>query len=79
MLIAIQELLPLAENRNCARHIYANFRKTWKSAQLKALFWQACKSGTPEEFDNVMTELKGYTPDGADWLMNHGPMTWSRA
>ena len=51
---AIRELLPQAEHRCCARHIYANFRKKHNGANLKSLFWRAAKSGTTEEFDDVM-------------------------
>lgn len=53
---AIKKLFPSAEHRCCARHVY--FRKKFSDIEFKSYFWQVCKSGTPEEFNHVMGELK---------------------
>ncbi|CAI9302433.1 unnamed protein product [Lactuca saligna] len=44
LLQAVTELLPYVEHRQCARHIYANFRKKYIGLELKNLFWEAAKS-----------------------------------
>ncbi|XP_050235062.2 uncharacterized protein LOC126683258 [Mercurialis annua] len=51
---AIKSVVPFAEHRNCARHIYANWKKNHKGAELKRLFWKAVNTPNPLEFDNVM-------------------------
>ncbi|XP_078447622.1 uncharacterized protein LOC144716378 [Wolffia australiana] len=59
---AVAGLLPNAEQRNCARHIYANWRKKRHSSDiLRNLFWKAVKtfiSNKPkcEVIDNNMSE-----------------------
>ncbi|GJT11325.1 hypothetical protein Tco_0858367 [Tanacetum coccineum] len=46
---AVKELLPHAEHRLCARHIYVNFKKKWNGLHYKSLFWGAAAS-TLESF-----------------------------
>ncbi|XP_050218110.1 uncharacterized protein LOC126668921 [Mercurialis annua] len=39
---AIEEALPQAEHRWCARHIYANWSKDFRGGELKQKFWKLC-------------------------------------
>ncbi|GKB86187.1 60S ribosomal protein L34 [Tanacetum coccineum] len=41
---AVKNLLSFAEHRQCARHIYANFKKKWNGLHFKSLFWGAAAS-----------------------------------
>ena len=51
-------LLPHAEHRNCARHIYANWKKKGHSnEELKVLFWKAVKCITQQEFQGIMQRM----------------------
>ena len=51
-------LLPHAEHRNCARHIYANWKKKGHSnEELKVLFWKAVKCTTHQEFKGIMRRM----------------------
>lgn len=53
-------MLPRAEHRCCARHIYANWKKNHPGNVLKAMFWKAAKSSTVEEFNKIMLRpMKG--------------------
>ncbi|KAM7526282.1 hypothetical protein LguiA_016184 [Lonicera macranthoides] len=70
---AIRKLLPQADHRCCARHIYANFRKQQNGAKFKSLFWRAAKSGTPEEFDDVIKEIKKLSKDAHKYLIEQKP------
>ncbi|KAM7507495.1 hypothetical protein LguiA_017948 [Lonicera macranthoides] len=47
--------------------------------QLKALFWQASKSTTPEEFETVMEEIKKVYKEACKHLRTHNPKLWSKA
>ncbi|KAL0324834.1 UNVERIFIED_CONTAM: hypothetical protein Sradi_5052700 [Sesamum radiatum] len=40
----INDVVPHAINRRCARHIYANFRNQFAGTALKRYFWQAARS-----------------------------------
>jgi len=55
---AVKAYLPLAEHRLCARHVYANLRKTYKGMQFRKLFWAIAKSTTEVEFEKNMQLMK---------------------
>ncbi|KAJ9542857.1 hypothetical protein OSB04_029363 [Centaurea solstitialis] len=76
---AVKDVLPLAEHRQCARHVYSNFRKKFNGIEYRSLFWAASKAGTPEEFERVMQEIKDLSRQAYDDLMERQPSTWSRA
>ena len=50
LLQAVTKLLPYVEHRQCARYIYANFRKKYIGLELKNLFWEAAKSIVEGDF-----------------------------
>ncbi|XP_078430503.1 uncharacterized protein LOC144702363 [Wolffia australiana] len=56
---SVAGLLPNAEHRNCARHIYANWKKKGHSTDiLRNLFWKAVKCTTREGFQRVIGQMK---------------------
>ena len=60
---AVSYLLPHAEHRNCARHIFANWRKKGHSTEaLRALFWKAVKCTTHEDFTRIMRQMSTLKP-----------------
>lgn len=77
----MKELLPMVEHMCYYRHIYANMRNIPNciEGELKALFWQTCKSGTPAEFDNLMLEINAISPGAHTYLREHNPSTYARA
>ena len=79
ILNAVQKWAPSAEHRNCARHIYANWRKKFKNKEWQKKFWHCAKAPCPSLFNIVRARLAKYTPDGAQALMNTDPAHWSRA
>ncbi|TXG60499.1 hypothetical protein EZV62_015072 [Acer yangbiense] len=48
-----------ANSRYSARHIYANFRLTYKVDYLKKLFWRASRSSNVFDFKETMDEIGG--------------------
>lgn len=77
---AVAELLPLAEHRNCARHIYENFYKNFTGVNLKLNFWIAARAGTEAEWKIPMAAIKRVTPRGYLYLTEtHNPKYWARA
>ncbi|GKD76894.1 hypothetical protein Tco_1339515 [Tanacetum coccineum] len=55
---AVREWLPLAEHRQCARHIYANLKKSWPGLHFKSLFWGAASATLKHVFDEKMKLLR---------------------
>lgn len=71
--------MPYSEHRQCARHIYENFRKTFSGVEFRNLFWKASKASYPAWFNSVMDEIKEANPNAHTYLIEKEPKTWSRA
>lgn len=76
---AIDVILPRAEQRCCARHICANWKKNHPRTALKNLFWMAARATTQEEYFMHMDEIKGISPLAHADLLKTEPKYWSRA
>ncbi|GJT81344.1 hypothetical protein Tco_1055686 [Tanacetum coccineum] len=76
---AVKELLPHAEHRLCARHIYANFKKKWNGLHYKSLFWGVATSTLEVYFKHKMELIKNIDPLAYDRLMERDPKAWCRA
>ncbi|GJV77428.1 hypothetical protein Tco_1509012 [Tanacetum coccineum] len=76
---AVREWLPLAEHRQCARHIYANLKKSWPGLHFKSLFWGAASATLKHVFDEKMKLLSNLNEHAHKWLVERDPNTWSRA
>ncbi|WOL20552.1 hypothetical protein Cni_G29357 [Canna indica] len=59
---AIKQRIPAAEHRNCARHVYANWKKKHGGLALKSLFWRAVKCKVESDFQRVLNELQATSP-----------------
>nr|GEV73154.1 pentatricopeptide repeat-containing protein [Tanacetum cinerariifolium] len=75
----VKEIMPLAEHRQCARHIYEGFRKQFGGVEFRLLFWAASKATYPQLFQKIMEKIKRANPKAHDYMMKKDPKTWSRA
>ncbi|KAG5627977.1 hypothetical protein H5410_013195 [Solanum commersonii] len=50
----IDGLLPKAQHRWCARHIEANWSRSWSGVQVKKMFWWSAWSTYEEEFNDQL-------------------------
>ncbi|XP_047978418.1 uncharacterized protein LOC125220303 [Salvia hispanica] len=55
---AVKEIISMAEHINCARNIYANWKKTHKGPALKQLFWKLLRSTYMQEYVGACRELE---------------------
>ena len=78
ILNAVQKWALDAEHRNCARHIYANWRKKFKKEWQKK-FWACAKAPCVTLFNLAKARLAKDTQAGAQAIMNIDPHHWSRA
>ncbi|XP_078438200.1 uncharacterized protein LOC144708658 [Wolffia australiana] len=77
---AVAGLLPNAEHRNCARHIYENWRKKGHSTNiLRNLFWKAVKCTKREGFQSVIRQMKTLKAEAAQDLLEVGVQNFCRA
>ncbi|GJV91429.1 pentatricopeptide repeat-containing protein [Tanacetum coccineum] len=76
---AVKEVMPYAEHRQCARHIYEGFRKLYSGVEFRLLFWVAAKATYPGLFNKIMEKIKRANPNAYDYLLKKEPKTWSRA
>ncbi|XP_023733916.2 uncharacterized protein LOC111881756 [Lactuca sativa] len=79
LLESVKDILPHVEHRNCARHIYANFRKAFTGVEYKKLFWAASMSCTEADFKMNMESIKKLSPSTYEYLMSKQLETWCRA
>ncbi|KAK6787477.1 hypothetical protein RDI58_016002 [Solanum bulbocastanum] len=63
---AIQDLLPAAEHKMCARHILANWAKDWKGLQRRQQFWRIAKSSFESQLRNNVEKMKCLGPKKND-------------
>ncbi|CAI9268898.1 unnamed protein product [Lactuca saligna] len=70
---AVKERVPDAEHRQCARHIYANFKKKFIGAEYKKLLWRATKATTIHRFEGIMKEISLIDIQAYDHLMERDP------
>lgn len=79
ILNTVDKWAPSAEHRNCARHIYANWRKKYKKKEWQKKWWRCAKSPCPMLFNLARAKLAQVTRDGAQAVLNSNPSHWSRA
>ena len=48
---SVNEIVPQAEHRMCATHIYANWRKEHRDKKLQKMFWACAKSSDRTQFN----------------------------
>lgn len=79
ILAGVEKWAPMAEHRNCARHIYANWRKKFKKKEWKKKWWRCAKAPCLMLFNLARAKLAQATKEGAQALLNTDPSHWSRA
>ncbi|KAK4409571.1 hypothetical protein Sango_0030100 [Sesamum angolense] len=72
----INEVVPHAINRRCARHIYANFRSQFAGTALKRYFWQAVRSYSAAGFNFALYKIKELKPAAYEWLLKIPAEMW---
>ncbi|GKB13076.1 pentatricopeptide repeat-containing protein, partial [Tanacetum coccineum] len=76
---AVKELMPHAEHRQCARHIYEGFRKHYSGDVFRQLFWVDSKATYPGMLNKIMEKIKRANPKAYDYVVKKEPKTWSMA
>ncbi|XP_059315963.1 uncharacterized protein LOC132066764 [Lycium ferocissimum] len=51
------ELLPNAETRRCARHVWSNWHKEWRGEERRKQFWRCSKASFEVKFKEEMDKM----------------------
>ncbi|XP_073135246.1 uncharacterized protein [Henckelia pumila] len=83
---ALRELVPNCEHRYCLRHMYQNFKKKFKSLELKDLFWKAATTGNKNQFEELLKKIEQVNPKSNEgqetsyeWLKKIPAIHWARS
>ncbi|WVZ64787.1 hypothetical protein U9M48_014261 [Paspalum notatum var. saurae] len=76
---AVMKWAPEAEHRNCARHIYANWKKEFNDKEWQKMFWACAKAPNQVLFNRARAKLAQKTRARAQAILNTHPQHWSRA
>ena len=79
IITAVQNWAPHAEHRNCAKHVYANWRKEFRVKEWQKLFWNCAKAPYVSLFNYARAKLARETVEGARAITRLDPKHWSRA
>ncbi|CAH9125380.1 unnamed protein product, partial [Cuscuta epithymum] len=79
LLGSIQLVVPQAEHRWCARHVWANWSKKWNGGELKKKFWICAWSTFEEEFKENLEKMGKVSKKAAESLVWYPPSRWCRA
>ncbi|XP_010506952.1 PREDICTED: uncharacterized protein LOC104783503 [Camelina sativa] len=79
LVIAVTAELPQAEHRMCARHMYANWKKSFNRSEYKNLFWGVAYSYHEGEYEKNMQMVHAYDPAAYEALLVTEPRRWCRA
>ncbi|WMV26536.1 hypothetical protein MTR67_019921 [Solanum verrucosum] len=75
---AIQDLLPNAEQRMCARHVLANWSKNWKGIERRNCFWRCAKSTYEQKLKRNLDHMEKLGTGICDDLLWYNIERWSK-
>ncbi|KAK8614277.1 hypothetical protein V6N13_122641 [Hibiscus sabdariffa] len=77
--VAINDILPRVEHRNCAQHVYANWSGRKREKHFSFVFWQIVKSTTEREWEDNKQVLSKLDEKLAAELFGKQEKKWTEA
>ncbi|KAG5574726.1 hypothetical protein H5410_054860 [Solanum commersonii] len=74
----IQELLPNAEHRRCARHIWSNWSINWKGEEIRKQFWRCAKASYEVKLKDELAKLAKLSKPNEDQEPENEIESWYR-
>ncbi|XP_074297031.1 uncharacterized protein LOC141627704 [Silene latifolia] len=75
----IAKEFPKAEHRHCARHIFANWHKTYKGDEMKLLLWNCAKAYNEADFNDALDAIREVDHKAAETFIACRPHLFCRA
>ncbi|XP_059289154.1 uncharacterized protein LOC132042636 isoform X2 [Lycium ferocissimum] len=76
---AVEELLPDAAHRRCARHIWSNWHQEWKGEERRKQFWRCSKASFEVKFRSELDKMSKLGKDICADLLHYPEKSWVRA
>ncbi|WMV07235.1 hypothetical protein MTR67_000620 [Solanum verrucosum] len=76
---AVGELLPNAEVRMCARHIWSNWSKRWRGEKMRKQFWRCSKATFKVKYSEELYKMSRLGNEINDDLLHYPQVSWVRA
>jgi hypothetical protein len=78
--VAVEDVYPGVEHRECMRHLWKNMKKNGFNGELYGKnMWCAAKSFTSDKFNYFMSKMEEKDPNALSWLDENHPYVWSRS
>ncbi|KAL2943025.1 AdoMet-dependent rRNA methyltransferase spb1 [Bienertia sinuspersici] len=78
ILTCVAEVLPNCEHRNCARHIFCNWHKSFRGDDMKLRFWCIAKAYNAADYTEAFEELEKEFPAAANAFNSYNPKVFCR-
>jgi transposase-like protein len=75
----LSRVYPLAEHRECMRHLYKNLKKHFKSKKLKSELWQTAQTYSIGQFQKHTLEMEATSPAVMTYLRKEHNKFWSKS
>ncbi|KAL2942163.1 hypothetical protein RDABS01_030513 [Bienertia sinuspersici] len=79
ILSAVATVLPKAEHRHCARHIFAHWHKAFRGDEMKLQFWKIAKAYNMADYNDAIEELGNMNPAAVTAFKAYNPSCFCRA
>lgn len=79
ILRVVSLVLPEAEHRHCARHIFANWHKSYRGEEMKLLFWRCAKAYNEADFNDAIQDMNKVNPNAVDDFKKRNPKVFCKA
>jgi len=81
---AVKEVFPMAEQRECFRHLMDNLKKSFNQGKssgslLGQYMWPAARAYTEEKYQRLMDNVIVGSADILPWLNEHHKLLWARS
>ncbi|GJZ13923.1 transposase, MuDR, MULE transposase domain protein [Tanacetum coccineum] len=76
--VAITQVYPDAEHRECLRHLYSNFKKKFRGDFYNIKLWGAAKTYSVNVHDRLLNDIAGVSEKAITYLHANHNKVWSR-
>ncbi|CAH1452956.1 unnamed protein product [Lactuca virosa] len=77
--VAITQVYPNVEHRECIRHLYSNFKKHYRGDYFMTKLWGAAKTYSVSKHDRLLNEIASVREDAILYLNENHKKIWSRS
>ncbi|KAK9069470.1 hypothetical protein SSX86_011374 [Deinandra increscens subsp. villosa] len=77
--VAILQVYPNVEHRECIRHLYSNFKKHYRGDIFTRNLWRAARTFNATEHERCLTEIGKENNDALTYINENHKKIWSRS